>query len=360
MTPNPSDGAARPQRREPGEDALLCRLGGSSDFQQTSSMSVPRSGSLLAARLIPAAASSLSRKPVAKRCTIEVASAMIPHPKKASTGGEDAWFISKTGFGVFDGVGGWSSKGIDAGEFSRTLAKRTSAHLDAQPVVKLACALNDALNEVLTDGTRGSCTACVARIDEAAGRLQALNLGDSGVRVFRPSPPTDIGSSDVLHLELESRAQQHYFNCPLQLGGGSTDRPHHGDNYTFDVLPGDLVIMATDGVLDNLFDAEIAQILTHGKEEHQERAAQNGDNDPASQACAGGGSAREMAERVAVRARRASMQSKRVTPFSLAARKEGYNHSGGKLDDVTVICVKVLAASTDNMQTAHAAPRSRL
>jgi len=34
---------------------------------------------------------------------------IIPHPAKADKGGEDAYYIAKTGrsFGVADGVGGW-------------------------------------------------------------------------------------------------------------------------------------------------------------------------------------------------------------------------------------------------------------
>ena len=67
-------------------------------------------------------------------------------------------------------------------------------------------------------------------------------------------------------------------------------------------------------------------------------------------------SAKELAELVAVRARRASLQSKRVTPFSVAAKAEGYSMPGGKLDDVTVICVKVAPVAAGG----GGAPRSKL
>jgi len=64
---------------------------------------------------------------------------MIPHPKKAKTGGEDAFFIAanKKAFGLADGVGslynlfvwvtpfvkvgGWAKMGIDAGVYARKL-----------------------------------------------------------------------------------------------------------------------------------------------------------------------------------------------------------------------------------------------
>ena len=110
------------------------------------------------------------------------------------------------------------------------------------------------------------------------------------------------------------------------------------------------MIMATDGLLDNLFDSEIARIITHGHEDHSDEGGQRAADADATPPPR---SAKEVAELVAVRARRASLQSKRTTPFSVAAKVEGYNMPGGKLDDVTVICVKVT-------EDAVAAPRSKL
>ena len=50
------------------------------------------------------------------------ASSLIPHPKKASKGGEDALFASSNVLFVADGVGGWSGTGIDPGLYSKKLA----------------------------------------------------------------------------------------------------------------------------------------------------------------------------------------------------------------------------------------------
>jgi hypothetical protein len=45
-------------------------------------------------------------------------SAMIPHPKKLKTGGEDAFFAKKHALGVVDGVSSWKAEeDIDAGDF---------------------------------------------------------------------------------------------------------------------------------------------------------------------------------------------------------------------------------------------------
>jgi serine/threonine protein phosphatase PrpC len=51
----------------------------------------------------------------------------IPHPDKVSTGGEDALFAASHAVGIADGVGGWASQGIDAGQISRALMAAAEA-----------------------------------------------------------------------------------------------------------------------------------------------------------------------------------------------------------------------------------------
>lgn len=77
-------------------------------------------------------------------------SCALPHPQKQATGGEDAHFLSNTVVGVADGVGGWArkvrtcisvslhrlhstSKGIDAGEYARSLMKLIHQTIDSIP-----------------------------------------------------------------------------------------------------------------------------------------------------------------------------------------------------------------------------------
>ena len=296
------------------------------------------------------AASALASPPPRGGVALEAASALLPHPAKAAKGGEDACFCGSSVFGVFDGVGGWASRGIDAGQFSRDLAKNTHAELVKTPDGDLTNALEAGLRDVQV---LGSCTACLLKIDRQAGTLSALNLGDSGWRLFRPA-------GRALRIEHASEAQQHYFNCPLQLGGGSMDKPSDGDVFKATVYPGDLVLMATDGVLDNLFDEEIAELLA---------SAVQGDLAGAAAAVApsaGVGadasavwpSASHLANLVAASARAASVSKTRNTPFAVGAAENGYTMPGGKVDDITVVCVKVLAP--DDAEAPPATPRSRL
>ena len=53
------------------------------------------------------------------------------------------------------------------------------------------------------------------------------------------------------------QGQQHAFNTPLQLGptmddGSLFDQPEDSDVYKLQLQAGDLVVLATDGVLDNM------------------------------------------------------------------------------------------------------------
>ena len=53
------------------------------------------------------------------------------------------------------------------------------------------------------------------------------------------------------------QAQQHAFNTPLQLGafmedGNQFDQPEDADVYRLQLQAGDVVVLATDGILDNM------------------------------------------------------------------------------------------------------------
>ena len=113
------------------------------------------------------------------------------------------------------------------------------------------------------------------------------------------------------------------------------------------------MLLATDGLFDNLFDDEIADVLAQA------------DGDGAA-AAAPPPSAATLAELIVRRAREASLDQTRRTPFADGAARHGYTHSGGKLDDVTVLCVRVLPpagageARDQPSSAASATPRSRL
>lgn len=240
------------------------------------------------------------------------AGASIPHPEKVSKGGEDASFVSDDGraLGVFDGVGAWSEMGVDPGIYSKSLAAECLA---AYEELGTAAQPRDLLERAWLNSQHlmGSSTALCLTLD--GNVLRGANLGDSGFLVVR--------QGQLLHRQKE---QQHGFNFPFQLGTQSTDSPHDAHVVELELELGDVVVAATDGVLDNLFAEDIVGIVSEGLGLAKTAA--------------------DLAQRIAhVASVRANSPAGR-TPFSVAANAAGYRFDGGKLDDITV-CVGILVGS---------------
>ncbi len=58
-----------------------------------------------------------------------------------------------------------------------------------------------------------------------------------------------------------TKEQQHIFNFPVQLGTGHTTTPKDSDSLTLPLEEGDIILLATDGLFDNLFDHQILNIV---------------------------------------------------------------------------------------------------
>ena len=275
---------------------------------------------------------------------------VLPHPKKVKTGGEDASFTRDGYYAVFDGVSGWARKGVDAGAFSRALAANTASALDlirssgyhAETVFDdLEMALDAGLSEI---ELLGSTTACMLSISPDGRVANILNVGDSGFHIFRPAED-DVRS---LQLVAKSSSQQHAHNHPFQLASWAAkmrvrDLPSDGERYQHELLPGDIILLTTDGVLDNLFDEQIRAIL-------EEVRAEGGD------VCS------NIAAVIAERAREASLGKTEMTPWQVslgATRGSPDAKLGGKVDDITVLAVQVPARAAQG-GTRAVEPREQL
>lgn len=53
-----------------------------------------------------------------------------------------------------------------------------------------------------------------------------------------------------------SKPQQHRFNCPYQLSATGADRVADADVGGVPVMGGDVVVIGTDGLFDNVFEAD--------------------------------------------------------------------------------------------------------
>lgn len=248
------------------------------------------------------------------------AGTMLPHMNKVLTGGEDAFFICSEGcgsMGVADGVGGWSSDGVDPSLYSKQLmdsAFECLTELGDRADASLAL-------EYAHEQTKapGSATACLAVVTPA-GILEVVNLGDCGVRVIR-------GSQCVFSTE----AMCHDFNMPYQLGNPmilpETDWPSNADTYSFELVAGDLIIMGSDGLFDNLWNDDLARIANS----FQKRLTDVE-------------SAEKLARKIAEVAHFNAKQKDIRSPWAVRAAEAGVTPllhrmfpRGGKMDDCTVL-----------------------
>mmetsp|Transcript_33569 Transcript_33569/g.99949 ORF Transcript_33569/g.99949 Transcript_33569/m.99949 type:complete len:728 (-) Transcript_33569:879-3062(-) len=308
---------------------------------------------------IAAVASAKSKKVPWGDLKLIAGTAMIPHIDKTEKGGEDAFCICLNGLGaigVADGVSGWAEEGIDPAEYSRSLMRFAAAALqesthphgaDPREVIRHAHQLT-----VMP----GSSTICVC-VMKPNGKMHIANLGDSGVRLIRGG-----------RIVFASTAQQHMFNMPFQLSHPSIiESPDDADcaEVTLhDMQPGDIVILATDGLYDNVFDVEIAEVVADAlaarararafDPEHAERRGGAGGGDANDVALGGDGAggaaakldsedAEHVAKAIAHTAHTYAQNPYRKTPWSVSAAETGmpwarfFVKGGGKMDDVTVV-----------------------
>ncbi|XP_022896952.1 probable protein phosphatase 2C BIPP2C1 isoform X1 [Olea europaea var. sylvestris] len=231
--------------------------------------------------------------------------ALLPHPSKVLTGGEDAYFISgQTWLGVADGVGQWSLEGVNPGVYAQELIK------NCENIV--SDCTGDAGNfpvKVLKHcvgrtQSPGSTTVLIAHLDGQA--LHVANIGDSGFIILRHGT-----------VYKKSSPMFHEFHFPVQIARGD-DPSCLTEEYKVELEEGDVIIAATDGLFDNLYDQEISSMVLASL-----------DNDQPLE---------EIAELLAIQAQEVGRSESVRSPFVDAARAAGYiGYTGGKLDDVAVI-----------------------
>jgi hypothetical protein len=118
-----------------------------------------------------------------------------------------------------------------------------------------------------------------------------------------------------------SEEQQHSFNYPFQLGTVSKDTPKDTQSFAIKVQEGDVVVLGSDGLFDNVFDEEIVDIVDANAKEPIETS------DP-----------QVMADSLLRRAREVAEDSRFASsPFQSRAIQEGFYYQGGKIDDMTIL-----------------------
>ncbi|KAK1588007.1 hypothetical protein Q3G72_019131 [Acer saccharum] len=253
--------------------------------------------------------------------SICVGTHLIPHPNKVDRGGEDAFFVSGYNGGVIavaDGVSGWAEHNVDPSLFSRELMAKTSylvedeeVNYDPQILIQKAHAATSSI---------GSATIIVAML-ERNGTLKVASVGDCGLRIIREG-----------RIIYSSSPQEHYFDCPYQLSSEVVTQTYLDANVSsVEMMEGDIIVMGTDGLFDNVFDHEIVSTTARFS------------------------GAAEAAKALAKLAHDHSNDSNFDSPYSIEARDKGFDVPlwkkilgmkliGGKLDDITVIVGQVVSS----------------
>ncbi|POS84759.1 hypothetical protein EPUL_003120, partial [Erysiphe pulchra] len=284
--------------------------------------------------------------------------------------GQDAFFVSRVGqtqdvvMGVADGVGGWADVNVDPADFSHGLCyymkyaasiyekeEWGGSDLHAQSLIRRG------FDDLCKDNSvkAGSSTACVA-VAKDNGVLDVANLGDSGYVLIRLN---DVHSY--------STPQTHAFNTPFQLAiiplqdeyqsavYGTPylqDAPEKADITQKNLEHGDVFIIGSDGLWDNLFNSDILEIVSQAMLRAQAWKYSSSKGFSVGKNLAATLSSpdrsrrskleslhRTIATRITAEANAASTNKLRESPFSqevhMAYPNNGYN--GGKIDDICVI-----------------------
>lgn len=164
-----------------------------------------------------------------------------------------------------------------------------------------------------------------------------------------------------LRVSFRSTQQLHAFNQPFQLGfvpGDESDisldnwpenstveaspslspfeTPREADIIRFPVVPGDIIVLATDGLFDNVDETEMLDI-TQKWMDKQAKSASGSIVEPGDSA-----ELNSLAKQLVNHAYELSMDTTRDGPFAVLAKENDINWTqGGRMDDITVVCARV-------------------
>ena len=267
------------------------------------------------------------------------------------TNGDDAILVGENFIGANDGVGAWATRERGhAALWSRLIlhfwaleaerdtfdASANSAPKEPNPVEYLQKAYEQTIAATSSPNEwNGTTTACAALLhcsvmdNEKIPTLFITNLGDSQCLVLRPKNGRE---GDAIYKTLE---QWHWFDCPRQLGTNSPDTPN--SNAVMDkveIQENDVVLMMSDGVVDNLWEHEILENVI---DSIQKWEAGEGGEDSGDRTGGANGGMLYVAGELVKATRNIAENPYAESPFMERAIEEGLAMEGGKLDDISVV-----------------------
>ncbi|CAF1147298.1 unnamed protein product [Rotaria sordida] len=197
--------------------------------------------------------------------------------------GDDVAFVKQSNdyilIGLSDGVSGNRNHGLDPYKFAHTLIssclEETDRIIGSSSMRGL---VHRAIRCVEKRSIFGSATLCLLSIDKHSSYLRSLNIGDSGFMLIRQNK-----------LIIRSHPQYHRGSSPFQLSSLPTtqsftsnttrlyhDKPSDGEYIEHHLEIGDLLLIASDGLFDNLYEDFIVQIINnHLDDQYSVESLQN-------------------------------------------------------------------------------------
>jgi protein phosphatase PTC7 len=236
---------------------------------------------------------------------------------------------------VADGVGGWNNVGIDPSAYSRRLCELISKNFyefqnnvsDSDATSSNMIQFNEdfvknlIIKSVNQNQEKGSSTVCVLYMDNFNNTVYSGYLGDSCYLIARPR---GIGDFEII---FKSKEQTHGFNIPFQVGSEGDD-PKLAITYKHNVIKDDIVILATDGLWDNIEVENILQELNLFSNKINSIIINTID----------------FAKLLSQKAEEFSYKIDYFSPFARRALEHNKNYKkfrGGKPDDITVIVAQI-------------------
>eukprot|EP01062_Namystynia_karyoxenos_P031238 TRINITY_DN23189_c0_g1_i1.p1 TRINITY_DN23189_c0_g1~~TRINITY_DN23189_c0_g1_i1.p1 ORF type:complete len:367 (+),score=74.90 TRINITY_DN23189_c0_g1_i1:93-1103(+) len=188
--------------------------------------------------------------------------------------GEDSFFISDSyvhTIGVADGVGGWRDMGIDPGQIARQLM-HNSKEISEGKYILPHWLLAEAYWKIKygKEVGAGSTTACIVCLRDYVVRgddnqqlhkqiLYSANLGDSGWVLVRDGRIAE--TSDSQRVQHNTPKQLAMIPDTLRSDGYIENEPYDASISHHDVQSGDVLVLGTDGLWDNLDMPQVEQMV---------------------------------------------------------------------------------------------------
>lgn len=166
-----------------------------------------------------------------------------------------------------------------------------------------------------------------------------------------------------IHLRLTCPFAQ--FNTPVQLGPTSSTKPHDARTFTIPVQEDDILILASDGLSDNLWDADILDEVVRFRRSFMGTSASQETATPAPSATFRRSTlAGMLSEALCSRAKRVSetrgsrksqveKKSAEVdVPFAKRAREQGKLFEGGKPDGECLCTLRNLTSVANRIRSS--------